>query len=89
MVLLYGYLSVAGLFYLASLAELRRTRARGVPRNAADAIILHLVAVMAALLWLVALPFLLRVVKRRLQPHFARLQGWAVRVSHRRTHLAS
>ena len=92
MVVLLVYLAVAAAFYLACAGELRRARTRErVPRDTADHFILHLVAVLAALLWAVALPVLVRAGVRRLRPRqalsalYARV---AARLPFRRTRLA-
>ncbi len=93
MPVLLAYLAVAAAFYLACAAELRRARARErVPRDSADRFILHLVAVVAALLWLAALPVLVRAGVRRLRPRraLAHLRARAeARLPHRKARLVN
>lgn len=83
MAFLLAYLAVAAAFYLAGAAELRRARTRErIPRDTADHVILHLVAALAALLWAISLPVLLRAAVRRV-PSLPRLPR-PIRPSHER-----
>jgi hypothetical protein len=86
------YAAVAALVLVACEVEIRRApaRERSAP-DAADRLILHLVAVAAALLWPAALPVLVRAAVRRLRPRkrIARLHARiARRLPHRRPRLA-
>jgi hypothetical protein len=92
MLFLLAYLAVAAAFYLACARELGRARTRErVPRDTADHFILHLVAVLAAICWVVSLPVLVRAGIRWLRPWRALSAGVArvaARLPFRRTRLA-
>ena len=82
---LVAYAAVAASFYLASAADIHRGggRRRRLPDDPLDRIVLHLVALLAALLWPAALPTLIRVVLRRLQAWWvpSRLRARALRLA--------
>lgn len=87
------YAAVAALVLVACEVEIHRTSARdrSAP-DAADRLILHLVALAAALLWPAAVPVLIRAAVRRLRPRqrLARLHARvAARLPHRRPRLAN
>lgn len=66
---LLAYAAVATAFYVACVVEIRRTRPPGLlPPDPADEFILHLVGILASLLWPAALPALLRAWLERVRP---------------------
>lgn len=85
MPVLLAYIAVAAVHYLACVVEIRRTRPPGpLPPDVADEFILHLVGIVASLLWPAALPALLRALYERIRLRQADAAGLA----HRRTRLA-